>query len=65
MKGEIVSIIIGDLETIPTNLKRNFETIECRITQGVLQKNVLLVTTHIIHVACNLCYSNSAGYVME
>ena len=45
---EIVPIIIGALDTIPKSLKRNLEELGADVVPGLLQKNVVLETAHII-----------------
>ena len=48
MPVEIVPIIIGALGTIPKSLKRNLEELGADVAPGLLQKNVVLETVHII-----------------
>ena len=48
MPVEVVPIVIGALGTIPKNLKRNLEKLEAKIAPGLMQKSVMLETTHII-----------------
>ena len=45
---EIVPIIIGALGTTPKSLKRNLEELGADVAPGLLQKNVVLETAHII-----------------
>ena len=45
---EIVPLIIGALGTIPKSLKRNLEELGADVAPGLLQKSVVLETTHIV-----------------
>ena len=45
---EIVPIIIWLLGTIPKSLKRNLEELGADVAPGLLQKSVVLETSHII-----------------
>ena len=45
---EIVPVIIGESGTIPKSLKRNLEELGADVAPGLLQKSVVLETTHII-----------------
>ena len=45
---ETVPMIIGALGTIPKSVKRNLEELRAEVAPGLLQKSVVLDTTHII-----------------
>ena len=53
MPVEIVPIILGALGTIPSSLKKNLKKIDAKVAPGLLQKSVLLETSHIMRRVLN------------